>query len=548
MLASSNMSRQGEIVEIVFRNGWDYMRQLLSGSKTDEPELPPPAVLRNILTELGPVYVKLGQLLSTRPDLLPTSYIEALSSLQSTVPPIPASEMEGFIRQQLPQPPEEIFATLDYSAIAAGSIGQTHRATLKDGRPVALKVQRPGIERQVERDMALIRDVAKLVSTTQFGQRYNVLSLADEFAEALRNELDFTQEASYTNQLRSSLSRTTWYDPKRLVVPQIYWELTSPRLMVMEWLAGKPILKAAIAQAETSNAESQRKEITTLLFRAFFKQYFIDGFFHADPHPGNIFYLDDGRVALLDCGMVGRLDPRTRATMTDMVLAIFSCDAERCTQLTMQLAEPLQPVNLVSLRNDYDRLLTRYYGLDLEKISTAEVFGEILGVGVQNHLRWPANIGLFTKSMANLEGAARQFYPQINLMAEVQPLMPDLLRHQLVGDDPLQTLLRTGLEFRNLTIDSPRQFGFLLDRLSEETLKWNLNIQGIDGLRNSIDRAANRRSFSTVVAALIMGAAIISTGQQSTQLQWLSNALFAAATLLGLWLVVSILRSGNLRG
>ncbi|MEO0535156.1 MAG: AarF/ABC1/UbiB kinase family protein [Cyanobacteria bacterium P01_A01_bin.123] len=547
MLASSNMSRQGEIIEVVFRNGWDYMRQLLSGSKTDEPELPPPAVLCNILIELGPVYVKLGQLLSTRPDLLPTSYIEALSSLQSTVPAIPASEMEGFIRRQLPRPPEEIFATLDYTAIAAGSIGQTHRATLKDGRAVALKAQRPGIEHQVERDMALIRDVAKLVSTTQFGQRYNVLSLADEFAEALSNELDFTQEATYTDQLRLSLSRTNWYDPKRLVVPQIYWELTSPKLMVMEWLNGKPILKAAIAQAETSSAKTQRQAITTLLFRAFFKQYFIDGFFHADPHPGNIFYLDDGRVALLDCGMVGRLDPRTRATMTDMVLAIFSCDAERCTQLTMQLAEPLQPVNLTSLKNDYDRLLTRYYGLDLEKISTAEVFGELLGAGVNNHLRWPANIGLFTKSIANLEGAARQFEPKINLMAEVQPLMPDLLRHQLIGDDPLRTLLRTGLEFRNLTVDSPRQFGFILDRLSEETLKWNLNIQGVDGLRSSIDRAANRRSFSTVVAALIIGAAVISTGQQSTQLQWLSNGLFAAATLLGLWLVISILRSGNLR-
>lgn len=547
MLASSSMSRQGEIIEVVLRNGWDYMRQLLSGSKTDEPELPPPAVLSNILIELGPVYVKLGQLLSTRPDLLPTSYIEALSSLQSTVPPVPAAEMEGFIRRQLPRAPEDIFAELDYTAIAAGSIGQTHRATLKDGRAVALKVQRPGIEPQVERDMALIRDVAKLVSATQFGQRYNVLSLAEEFAEALRNELDFTQEATYTDQLRRSLSRTSWYDPKQLVIPQIYWELTSPKLMVMEWLAGKPILKAAIAQTETSSAATQRQQITTLLFRAFFKQYFIDGFFHADPHPGNIFYLDDGRVALLDCGMVGRLDPRTRATMTDMVLAVVSCDAERCTQLTMQLAEPLQPVNLTSLKNDYDRLLTRYYGLDLERISTAKVFGELLEAGTQNNLRWPANIGLFTKSLANLEGAARQFEPQINLMAEVQPLMPDLFRHQLIGDDPLRTLLRTGLEFRNLTVDSPRQFGFLLDRLSEETLQWNLNIQGLDNLRRSIDKAANRRSFSTVVAALIIGAAIISTGQQSTQLQWLSNALFAAATLLGLWLVVSILRSGNLR-
>lgn len=547
MVSSSRISRQGEIVEIVFRNGWDYMRRLLSGGKADEPDIPPPAVLRNILTELGPVYVKLGQLLSTRPDLLPPAYIQELSSLQSTVPAIPPAEMEGPIRQWLPQPPEDIFQSLDYRAIAAGSIAQTHKAILKDGRTVALKVQRPGIDRQVERDMGLIRDVARLVSGTQFGQRYNVLELAEEFSDALRAELDFTTEASYTDRLRRSLSQSRWFDTQQLVVPEILWELTNSKLMVMEWLQGKPILQSAIATQNDEASLEKRSAVTTLLFRAFFKQFFVDGFFHADPHPGNIFYLDDGRVALLDCGMVGRLDPSTRAAMTEMVLAIANCDAQRCTQLTLQLAEPLQPVNLARLESDFGRLLGRYYGLNLEEISTAEVFGELLDAGTRNHVRWPANVGLFTKSLANLEGAARQFYPDVNLLDEIRPLMVDLFRQQLIGDDPLQALLRTGLEFRNLSLSSPRQFGFLLDRLSSEQLKWNIHIQGLDGLRRSLDDAANRRAFSTVVAALIVGAAIVSTGQQTSQGQILSTILFVAASLLGLWLVFSILRSGRLR-
>jgi ubiquinone biosynthesis protein len=547
MVSSSRISRQGEIVEIVFRNGWDYMRRLLSGGKADEPDIPPPAVLRNILTELGPVYVKLGQLLSTRPDLLPPAYVQELSSLQSTVPAIPPTEMEGPIRQWLPQPPEEIFQSLDYRAIAAGSIAQTHKAILKDGRTVALKVQRPGIERQVERDMGLIRDVARLVSGTQFGQRYNVLELAEEFSDALRAELDFTTEASYTDRLRRSLSQSRWFDTEQLVVPEILWELTNSKLMVMEWLQGKPILQSEIATQNDEASLEKRSAVTTLLFRAFFKQFFVDGFFHADPHPGNIFYLDDGRVALLDCGMVGRLDPSTRAAMTEMVLAIANCDAQRCTQLTLQLAEPLQPVNLARLESDFGRLLGRYYGLNLEEISTAEVFGELLDAGTRNHVRWPANVGLFTKSLANLEGAARQFYPGVNLLDEIRPLMVDLFRQQLIGDDPLQALLRTGLEFRNLSLSSPRQFGFLLDRLSSEQLKWNIHIQELDGLRRSLDDAANRRAFSTVVAALIVGAAIVSTGQQSSQGQILSTILFVAASLLGLWLVFSMLRSGRLR-
>lgn len=256
------------------------MRQLLTGGKANEPDIPTPEVLRNILTELGPVYVKLGQLLSTRPDLLPSKYIEALSSLQSTVPPVPAGQMEAFIRQHLPQSPEELFDHLDYTAIAAGSIGQIHKAVLKDGRSVALKVQRPGIDRLVERDMTLIRDVARLMSATQFGQRYNVVDLAQEFSEAIRAELDFTTEAEYTDLLRHNLNQSDWFDPSQLVVPEILWELTSSKLLVMEWLEGAPILTSDIAHSLAPEAEAQRQAITTLLFRAFFQQYFGNGFFH----------------------------------------------------------------------------------------------------------------------------------------------------------------------------------------------------------------------------------------------------------------------------
>ena len=530
-------------MEVFLRHGWDYMRRLLVGKAPEEPDIPPPAVLRNILTDLGPVYIKFGQVLSTRPDLLPPAYIEALSSLQSTVPPVDAVTIRAFLEEQLD--PEVVFADVDYCAIASGSIGQVHRAVLKNGQPVALKIQRPGIEVQVRRDMALIRDIAKLVSSTQFGQRYNVVALADEFSNALNAELDFTTEATYTDQLRQNLAKSRWFETQQLAIPEIIWPLTQPRVLVMQWLDGQPLLSAAMGSQDATT--ERRNAFSRLLFRAFFQQYFIDGFFHADPHPGNIFYLSDGRLALLDCGMMGRLDPRTRATLTEMVLAVVSSDAQRCAQLTLQLAEPLQDVDLARLEFDYSRLLARYYGLSLQNFNTAAAFAEILEAGTRNNLRWPANIGLFTKSLANLEGVARQFNPQINLIAEIRPLMADLFRQQLIGDDPLQALLRTGLEFRNLSLSAPRQFGFLLDRLSDETLTWNVSIKDLTNLQRSIEQAANRRSFSTVVAALIIGAAIISSNQTNVQLQWLSTSLFAAATLLGIWLIISILRSGRWR-
>ena len=245
--------------------------------------------------------------------------------------------------------------------------------------------------------------------------------------------------------------------------------------------------------------------------------------------------------------MVGQMNSRTRALLTEIVLAIINSDAQRCSQLSLQLAEPLQPIDLVRLEKDYERLMRRYSSLRLSELNTSELFQELLQTGVNNNLRWPSNIGLFAKSLTNLEGTARQLYPDLNAEQEIEPLAADLFQHQLMGERPLETFLRVALEFKNLSLASPRQFGFLLDRLSSETLKFNLTIQGVDSMRRSIEDAANRRSFSTVVAALIIGAAIVYSKEQTAQFQLISEILFAAASLLGLWLIFSIFRSGKLK-
>ncbi|WP_096594496.1 AarF/UbiB family protein [Calothrix sp. NIES-2098] len=547
MFLTQTVPRQREIIEVVLRNGWDYMRRLLTGGKADEPQLPTPAVLKNILVDLGPVYVKLGQLLSTRPDLLSASYIEELSTLQDEVPPVPWTEIEILLRQQLKSPLEQTFRTINPVPVAAGSIAQTHRATLTDGREVALKVQRPGIDITVAQDIALIQGIADLVARTDFGKTYEIKSIAEEFTKALEAELDFTREAGYTDQLRQNLSHSRWFDPQQIVVAQIYWELTTEKLMVMEWLEGVPILTANFSNNNGKDPVTERKAITSLLFRAFFQQLYIDGFFHADPHPGNLFYLQDGRVALLDCGMVGRLDPRTQQILTEMLLAIVDLDAQRCAQLTLQLADSSQPVILARLENDYDRMLRKYLNVNLSQINFSHVIYEILQVARNNKIRLPSNMGLYAKTLANLEGLARGFNPELNFIDEIQPLLTDLFRRQLVGANPLRSLLRTALDLKSLSLQSPRQIELLLDRVTSETLQWNLSLRGLDGVRRTMDDAANRLSFSILVGSLIMGAAIISNHAQTTQLSFLSSVLFAAASLLGLWLILSILRSGRLK-
>lgn len=542
-------SRQGEILEVVLRNGWDFMRRLLTGGKVDEPKLPPPAVLRNILVDLGPVYVKLGQLLSTRPDLLPAEYIDALSTLQAEVPPVDWAEIEVVLRKQFSQPLEEVFASVNYTPVAAGSIAQTHYAILKDGRAVALKVQRPGLSAVVEQDIALIRLMARLVAQTDFGQYYDIVAIAEEFAEALRNELDFTQEARYTDQLRQNLSGTRWFDASQLVVPQIYWEYTTDKLVAMEWLDGVAVLSAfpPISAAEGVVDLQRREEISTLLLRAFFQQICLDGFFHADPHPGNVFYLKDGRVALLDCGMVGRLDPRTQQLILELVLAIVNLDAQRCTQLVLQLAPPIQPINRVKLETEFDRLLRRYYSLNISQVNFSKLVYEVLQIVRDNKVRVPGNLGLCAKAIANLEGIARSLDPNFNIPNKIRPMMTEVFQRQIVGEAPLIALLRTVLDVKNLSLQSPRQVELLLDRVTSETLQWNFSIREAEPMRRTVDSAANRVSFSIVVGSLIMGAAIISANTQSSQVYWVSDVLFAAASFLGLWLIISILRSGPLR-
>lgn len=542
-------SRQREIAEVVLRNGWGYMRRLLTGTRAEEPQLPPPAVLRNILVELGPVYVKLGQLLSTRPDLLPPAYIAELTALQAEVPPVPWQAVEGVIREQLHRPLEELFATIDPNPVAAGSIAQTHHATLIDGREVALKIQRPDIAAVVAQDISLIRSLADLVSRTNFGRYYDLRALAEEFATALQAELDFSSEAAYTDQLRRNLSDSRWFDSARLKVPEIYWDLTTQKLLVMEWLHGGPLLLADFkGVGYNDDPIAERRAIVSLLVRAFFQQIYIDGFFHADPHPGNLFYLNDGRVALLDCGMVGRLDPRTQQLLTEMLLAIVNLDPQRCTQLTLQLAESVEPVNLSRLESDYDRLLRRYYNLNLAQVNFSQLFYEVLQAARANKLRVPGNMGLYAKTLANLEGLARKLDPEFHLPDQIKPLMTDLFRRQLIGEAPLQALLRTALDLKTLSLQSPRQVELLLDRVTSETLQWNLNVRDLDTLRRSVDDSANRLSFSIVVGALTIGAAMILANDSTGKLFWVSIVLFFTASFLGFWLIVGILRSGRLRG
>jgi predicted unusual protein kinase regulating ubiquinone biosynthesis (AarF/ABC1/UbiB family) len=230
-----------------------------------------------------------------------------------------------------------------------------------------------------------------------------------------------------------------------------------------------------------------------------------------------------------------------------MLLAIVDLDAQRCTQLTLEMAEFAQPKSLAVLENDLARMLRKYYNVSLSQMNLSEIFYEVLEITRKNKIRLPSNLGLYAKTLANLEGLARSFNPRFNIVEQVKPLMTDMFRRQLLGDDPVQALLRTALDIKSLSLQSPRQVEVLLDRVTSETLKWNLTLKELDPLRRTLGDSANRLSFSIVVGSLIVGAAIISSNAQTAQLSFLSNGLFGAASFLGFWLIISIMRSGRLR-
>ena len=536
-------ARALEIVKIVSRHEWSFLSQLLGRGDSKDTRLPLPSVLCNLLTELGPVYVKLGQLLSTRPDLLSEEYISALSRLQADVPAVAWKEVKLYLKRELGQPIDQCFSHFQTKPIAAGSVGQVYGATLPQGMKVAVKVLRPGIEVQVEEDGRLLRKVAALAAATSLGAQVDFVGLADQVLSALERELDFRIEADNTERLQRCLQQSDFVSSGRLRLPQVVSNLSGQRVLVLEWIEGEPILAPAARHA--LEAGPGIAATTTTLLGAFVEQYFVEGFFHADPHPGNLKVLDDGSVILLDAGMVGMFDPRTRSNLLDLVLALINQDGARATDLLEQIAPPAKGVKVdrQQLQRQLDQLIALNFSKPLQELNFALFLADLLQLANRTGLRVPGTMGLFVKSVTNLEGVGCTLNPAFSFTGEMQPLVAQLLARSVLL--PQERLMQFGLDLRNLSIDAPRQFSQLLRRFSSDELVFALQLEGLESLRETLDRFSQRVSLAILVAALLLSATLMASLAQQELLRNLSEALFIGANLFGLWLLVSLLRSSR---
>jgi ubiquinone biosynthesis protein len=551
MLSRTNIpfgfGRQAEIVEVVVRNGWDYFRSQLAfingqlNSKPTEPSLPLPDVLKQILIELGPTFVKLGQILSTRPDLLAPEYIEALETLQSDVPGLPWSEIAPILEAELGQPIVESYAEVAEKAIAAGSLGQVHKGKLRDGQEVAIKVQRPGIQRVIEEDLEVLRSLAQFFSGDALGEAYDLEALVEEFSNSITGELDFTREARNTEELTANLANSELWQPGQVVIPRVYWQFTSKKVLTLEWIAG-----VKISQAELT--EPRRKELAALAAKVVMQQILIDGFFHADPHPGNFFYVGDEkqiRLAMLDCGMVSRMDPRTKSILTDLLIGIVYEQPRQVAQSVRELGFAKLEIDIKAIESAFDRLLRRFYTRPLEEINLSELLNEALRIPRENKIQMPGSIGLFVKAIANVEGIARRLDPLFPFIDVAKPVVEKAIQQRILNSAKMQNVAYNSLYLSRALVQIPQQIETLADRLERSELGLNWRWKEQEDFQRSLSRSFRRLGLAILaVGAMLSGSMLLAAGDRvnstlsvNLTLIW-SEAVLVAGLALGIWLLV----------
>ncbi len=553
-----NLNRGREIVAVLVRHGFgDAVRRLrlrrylalgrrvFFWRQDPEPTLErtTPERFRMALEDLGPTFIKFGQVASTRPDVLPTEVIAELSKLRETVPPFDSAASVAAVEAALGQPVGEIFREFDPIPVAAGSLGQVHRAVGRDGADLAVKVRRPGVRAEVERDLSLMFDLAALIEGRLPELKvFDPAGLVRHFARTIRRELDFTREANAA----AEVARAFGADSDDLCVPAVRTELTTEAVLTTEWLDGLPADDPATLRRHGLDPA----EIAAKGARVFLKQVFVLGLFHGDPHPGNVRVMPPtpkhpaGRIGLLDFGMVGALDETVRDRLVDLLAAVAREDVAGVSRHLIALGTPMAPIQETALRTDLREFLATHYNVPLARLRVAAVLGDFLSLIGRHQIRLPGDLMLLVRAAVSVEGTGRRLDPDFNLAAHLAPFATQLLRQRLDPKRLAKRFLGEAGELTALAAAVPHQLGRTLDKLSRDELRVQLDVAGLDTLTQEIDRAGNRLAISLAMSALILSSAILIRSVPESF--WFAVPIFLLSSLLGLWLVYGVFRSGSL--
>jgi len=460
-----------------------------------------PEALANDLEKLGPTFIKLGQVLSSRPDLLPPAYLEALTRLQDSVKPFPFADVQRIVEEELGARLSKAFSVFEETPIAAASLGQVHRAALRDGRLVAVKVQRPDIARTVASDLDALDEIAQfLTNRTGAGKRYDLVGMVAEFRMALEAELDYLQEANHLKLIAKNLEEF-----EAIVIPQPVEGYTSPRVLTMNYIAGTKVTKIS----PVARLEIQGDVLADTLVRAYLKQIVLDGVFHADPHPGNVFVTEDGLLALIDLGMVGRLSPQMQDRLLKLLLAISEGRGEEAAEVAVTLGEKLPEFNEAGFRRAISALVGRIGHQSIADFQIGRVFLELSSLINDNAMRAPAELTMLGKTLLHLDEVARVLDPALDVNDCVRRNGVDLMSRRMKKMASSGSLIAAVLEGKEFAAKLPGRVNRVLDALAASELKMKVELIDDGAIIDGLQKVANRITLGLILAAMIVSAAMV---------------------------------------
>lgn len=504
-----------------------------------------PQNLRRAFEELGPTFIKLAQILSARPDIVGPEYADEFKKLQDEVPPFPGAEARKVIETELKMPMEKIFLSFDETPVAAASIAQVHTAVLLDGSRVAIKVQRPGISLTIEDDIQILSTIARLMERHVAGTRFfNPVGVVDEFARNVRKEMNFVQEARNCKRFRRNFEG----DPD-IRFPEIHDEHLTEKVLVMERIDGVRI--DDLKRIDESGFD--RKRLAKLGVDAYFKMIFTDGFFHADPHPGNIFVMPSGQIAFLDFGIVGVVTSEIKDALANTLIALINKDYDRLIDNYITLGYVQEDVDPDFFRRDFKSkladLLEPMYGLTLEEINLPEYLSAFLTLASRVNMRIPGELMLINKSMLILEHIGLQLDPSFDFFAAAEPYASKLLKQKYSPGNILEKVRIETVEAGELAFFLPRYIQQIIRKFIKNDIHMKLHHLGLENLIKDMDRSTNRVAFAMVVSAMIISGSIMHAMQVPPRMFGFSVLGFLSfffAGIFGIWLIISIIRSGRL--
>ncbi|HKL27003.1 MAG TPA: AarF/ABC1/UbiB kinase family protein [Desulfuromonadales bacterium] len=518
-------------------------RRLMTFGKTDKSieRLTQPQRMRLAMEELGPTFIKLGQLLSTRADILPAPYVDEFRKLQDKLPPVPVSEIKGLMREELEEPVEKIFAEFQAKPIATASIAQVHVGRLHSGEQVAIKVRRPGIVKTIETDLDILAGLAYLIEEHIEGaDRFSPCGLVDEFRRTITRELDFNREGRTVERFAANFAEN-----ETVYIPRVFWEHSRATILTMEFIPG-------IKVSEYEELRRRGYDLQKIARRGadiFLEQVLEHGLFHGDPHPGNIFILPDNVICMLDYGMVGRLGQDLKNELISLLQAILERDVDSIISQLLYSGELTDEADMKSLRRDLDEFIDEYYDILLQDIKVGKLLAEFLEILVQHHIKLSPDLMLLAKALITMEGIGRQLDPEFNMIEHLRPFVERIVQQKMHPGNISRDLWKVMNAYGSLVRNLPRDIKEFLNRLNRNQFKIDLEHRGLERLVTDLDRSSNRISFSLIIGSLIVGSSLIiqtDKGPMLFGLPLLGLLGYLIAGAMGLWLAIGILRSGRL--